>query len=148
MGVGPGVLVASEREVARPHLHAGAVHGLDEPAAREGHDPLRLGVLVLLADPARGEDQDDHAGGRGAQSLYPGRRGALRYACKREIGEPAPGLAAHAVLVGPDVPVGHAGLHGRILVLHHDASPGGVWPGPGCAAGVGLPGFTLAGRWA
>src|SRR5512132_1134562 len=50
--VGLRVLVAAEGDLAGSHLNAHPVGGLDKPAARQGHNPLRLRVAVPIADPA------------------------------------------------------------------------------------------------
>src|ERR1700691_2331221 len=71
LGVRLGVLIAAERHLARPHLHALAVHGFHEPTAGERHDPLRLRVLVPLAHPAHGLDDHHHCGPRRTLSVQP-----------------------------------------------------------------------------
>lgn len=120
------------------------------PSSRRTSAPPRAArstaapVLVPLAHPARGEDEDDDAAGRVAGSPDPRRGGGTaRYACKFKVAHPATVLPAHAVLVGPDVPVGHFGtvrvtvsLHGS---SHHSGPSSNTFGGAGSCPGERLP---------
>src|SRR5262249_46294757 len=97
----PRVLVGSERDLAGTHFDALAVHGLDEPAAGQGEDPLRLWILMPFTDPTDREHRY-HSGhiGSGPVTL-PLRLRRPADGLQLEVREEASGLMADAVPIGP-----------------------------------------------
>ena len=107
-------LILAERELAWPLLDAGAVHGFDPPAAGQHDDPLRSRVLVPIADPADGLDGEHHCRVRPGLLVIPLRSGTAD-AMQLVVGQGALRLVADAGLVGPQVPIGDAGLRASLV---------------------------------
>src|SRR5208283_495988 len=105
LGIRPGSLIFTEREIAGPHLDAFAIHGLNEPAAGEGDDPLRLWICVPVSYPTGGQDSDDCIGCRGLHEVLPGRGGRRAKALQLEIPQLAAILMTDAILVRPHMPI-------------------------------------------
>src|SRR5580704_14767005 len=105
LGIRLGPLVFAEREIAGLHLDTFAIHGLNEPAAGEGNDPLRLWIFVPVSYPAGGQDSHDCIGCRGFHQVLPGRRGRGAKALQLEIPQLAATLMTDAILVRPHMPI-------------------------------------------
>jgi hypothetical protein len=58
--MGLRILVGAEGDTTRAHLYTQAVHRLDEPAARQGYDPLRSRIAVPVADPVDRQRSEQH----------------------------------------------------------------------------------------
>jgi hypothetical protein len=57
------VPIGSARDLARAHFDLPPVQGLDEPAAGQGEEPLRLRVLMPLTGPTHREDRHHQGNG-------------------------------------------------------------------------------------
>src|SRR5271168_2649670 len=117
-GIRLGRLVFAERKIAGPHLDAFAVHRLNEPAPREGNDPLGLRILVPVSYPTGGQDSHDCVGCRGLHEVLPGGRGRRAKALQLKILQLAAILMTDAILVRPDMPI----TNGRGLILDYRLS--------------------------
>src|SRR3954451_21616227 len=110
-----GVDILTPMDVARTHFDARAILRLDEPTARQRHDPLRPRTLVPLADPAHGQDHEqDRRHFVRNLSLPLGSRLAAD-ALHLEPAERTACEAAGAIRPGPQAVVRH--LRSVILVL-------------------------------
>ena len=110
------VLIAAEGHLARAHLDARAIHRLDEPAAGQRNDPLRLGILVPVADPADRQHGDQRRHGAAGPLPLPLRRGGRLDRLRVESAHRS-ALMADAVRVGPQMPIGTLGVRLVMAVL-------------------------------
>ena len=118
LGIRLGPLVFAEREIAGSHLDAFAIHGLNEPAAGEGNDPLRLWISMPSPYPTGGQDGDDCIGCLSLDEVLPGRGGRRAKALQLEIPQLTAILMTDAILVRPDMPI----TNGRGLILDYRLS--------------------------
>src|SRR5262249_52824873 len=114
------VLVGAERDLAGSHFDALPIRGLDEPAAGQGEDPLRLRILMPFADPTDREHSHHHRHFGSGPMTLPLRLRRLADGLQLELRQEASGLMTDAVRIGPKMPVWNPrfllGLHGRASV--------------------------------
>lgn len=103
------ILILSEANLTWAHFDAMAIHRLDEPAARERNDPLRLGVFVPGAFPTHRLDGDNDGGPVSFEPVLPlGIRRRI-HALQGELMDSESGNVADPGAIGPHVPVRNCG---------------------------------------
>lgn len=101
----PRVLIRTESNFSWPHLNALAVHRLDEPASRERYDPLRLRILVPIANPPDRKHRHHCCRFAFRAMSLPLRFGRGTDRAELKLPHDAPLLAAYTFLIGPEIPI-------------------------------------------
>ena len=97
-------LILAERQVARTHLDACPVHGLNPPSAGQRHDPLRRGVFVPVPEPPYRLHRKDRRGFAAWLPVVP-LRIRVTNALQLERGQFTTLLMTDAALIAPEMPV-------------------------------------------